>query len=62
MKKRKVHVAWMRFEDKNGTLSKQRLILSTLSDLIPQQIFIYYAKRWSIEDLFNQMKNRWGCK
>jgi hypothetical protein len=62
MKKRKVRVVWMRFEDENGTLSKQRLILSTLSDLMPQQMFIYYAKRWSIEDLFNQMKNRWGWK
>jgi len=62
MKGRKVRVVWMQFEDENGKLSKQRLILSTLSDLMPQQIFVYYAKRWPIEDLFNQMKNRWGWK
>lgn len=62
MKGRKVRVIWMQFEDTNGKLSKQRLILSTLSNLMPQQIFVYYARRWSIEDLFNQMKNRWGWK
>ena len=62
MKGRQVRVIWMQFEDENGKLSKQRLILSTLSSLMPQQIFVYYARRWSIEDLFNQMKNRWGWK
>jgi DDE superfamily endonuclease len=62
MKGHKVRVIWMQFEDKNGKLSKQRLILSTLCNLMPQQIFVYYARRWSIEDLFNQMKNRWGWK
>jgi len=30
--------------------------------LMPQQIFAYYGRRWSIEDLFNQMKNRWGWR
>ena len=62
IKGRKVRVIWMQFEDEKGKLSKQRLILSTLSNLMPQQIFVYYARRWSIEDLFNQMKNRWGWK
>ncbi|MFA5923835.1 MAG: transposase [Methylococcaceae bacterium] len=62
MKGRKVRAIWMQFEDENGVLSKQRLLLSTLSDLLPQQIFVYYGRRWSIEDLFNQMKNRWGWK
>ncbi len=62
MKGRKVRAIWMQIEDDNGVLSKQRLILSTLSDLLPQQIFVYYGRRWSIEDLFNQMKNRWGWK
>lgn len=62
MKGRTVRAIWMQFEDENGKLSKQRLIISTLGDLMPQQIFAYYARRWSIEDLFNQMKNRWGWK
>lgn len=59
---RKVRAVWMQFEDENGNLSKQRLILSTRSDLKARQIFEYYARRWSIEDLFNQMKNRWGWR
>ncbi|MBA3007358.1 MAG: hypothetical protein KJ900_07105 [Proteobacteria bacterium] len=62
MKERKVRAIWMQVEDENGALSKQRLNPSTLSDLLPQQIFVYYGRRWSIEDLFNQMKNRWGWK
>jgi hypothetical protein len=48
MKKRKVRVVWMRSEDEKSTLSKQRLILSMLSDLMLQQMFIYYAKILSI--------------
>jgi hypothetical protein len=59
---RKVRAVWMQFEGKDGKLSKQRLIISTKSDLTAQQIFAYYGKRWSIEDLFNQMKNRWGWR
>jgi len=58
----KVRAVWMQFEDKDGNLSKQRLILSTQSDLMAQQVFAYYGRRWSIEDLFNQMKNRWGWR
>jgi len=59
---RKVRAVWMQFEDENGKLSKQRLILSTNSDLTARQVFAYYGRRWSIEDLFNQMKNRWGWR
>lgn len=62
MKGRKVRVVWMQFEDENGKLSKQRLILATRSELTAKQIFSYYGRRWSIEDLFNQMKNRWGWR
>jgi hypothetical protein len=47
MKGRKVRAIWMQVEDENGALSKQRLNLSTLSDLLPQQIFVYYGRRWS---------------
>ncbi|WP_370362818.1 hypothetical protein [Desulfopila sp. IMCC35008] len=25
-------------------------------------MFTFYARRWAIEDLFNQMKNNWGWK
>lgn len=59
---RKVRAVWMQFEDENGKLSKQRLILSTNSELTARQVFTYYGRRWSIEDLFNQMKNKWGWR
>ncbi len=62
MQGHKVRAVWMQFEDEAGKLSKQRLILSTLCDLSPEEIFSYYGRRWSIEDLFNQMKNKWGWR
>jgi len=62
MQGQKVRVVWMQFEDEIGKLSKQRLILSTLCDLSAEEIFTYYGRRWSIEDLFNQMKNKWGWR
>ena len=62
MKGRQVRVVWLQFEGEDGTLSKQRLLLSTDCNLSPEEIFTYYARRWSIEDLFNQMKNRWGWR
>jgi hypothetical protein len=36
--------------------------LSTDHSLSAEAIFTAYARRWSIEDLFNQMKNRWGWR
>ena len=57
-----VRAVWMQFEDDAGKLSKQRLLLSTRSELRAEEIFKYYARRWSIEDLFNQMKNGWGWR
>jgi hypothetical protein len=38
MEGRKTRAIWMQFEDENGCLSKQRLILSTLSDLIEPEL------------------------
>lgn len=57
-----VRAVWVQIEDKDGVLTKQRLILSTCCDMTPMEIIISYARRWPIEDLFNQMKNRWGWK
>jgi hypothetical protein len=62
MQGHKVRAVWMQFEDESGKLSKQRLILSTKCDLSAEEIFTYYGRRWSIEDLFNQMKNKWGWR
>ena len=62
LKGRLVRVVWLQFEDESGALSKSRLLLSTDHSLSAEAIFTAYARRWSIEDLFNQMKNRWGWR
>ena len=62
MRGHKVRAVWMQFEDETGKLSAQRLILSTLSDLSAEEVFSHYGRRWAIEDLFNQMKNKWGWR
>jgi hypothetical protein len=62
LKGRLVRAVWLQFEDESGTLSKSRLLLSTDHSLSAEALFTAYARRWSIEDLFNQMKNRWGWR
>jgi len=57
-----VRAVWVQFEDENGNLCRPRLILSTQHNLSAKEILSYYAARWSIEPLFNQMKNRWGWR
>ena len=49
-------------ENDDGTLRQPRLILSTDLQLSAMRILLTYRHRWSIEDLFNQLKNRWGWK
>lgn len=60
LKGRVVSVVFCQFEDKDGKLSKPRMILSTNITLQPQVILEHYAKRWTIEPMFNQLKNSWG--
>lgn len=57
-----VRAVWTRFEDNNGNLMKERLIISTNPDLAPCEIITTYAKRWCIETMFGQIKNSWGWK
>lgn len=57
-----VRAVWLQFEGEGGTLRKPRVLLSTDPALSAEAIFSTYARRWSIEDLFNQMKNRWGWR
>ena len=53
----------MQFEDEKGKLSKPRLLISTQSTRSVDEVFKdYAARRWAIEDLFNQMKNGWGWR
>lgn len=49
-------------ENDDGTLRQPRLIFSTDLQLSAMRILLTYGRRWSIEDLFNQLKNRWGWK
>lgn len=55
-----VRAVFCQFEDENGKLSKPRLILSTDTQLHPEMILKHYAKRWTIEPMFNQLKHSWG--
>ncbi|MGD9947136.1 MAG: hypothetical protein AB7U29_01505 [Desulfobulbus sp.] len=57
-----VRAVWMQFEDEDGKLSKPRLLISTNSKLSADELCKAYARRWAIEDLFNQMKNGWGWR
>lgn len=57
-----VRAVWSQIENKDGTLRQPRLILSTDLGLSAARILLAYNRRWSIEDLFNQLKNRWGWK
>jgi hypothetical protein len=58
----RVRAVWMQFEDEKGKLSKPRLLISTQSAQSADEVFKDYARRWAIEDLFNQMKNGWGWR
>jgi hypothetical protein len=60
LKGRIVKVVFCQFEDSDGKLSKPRLILSTNTQLNAEEILKNYAKRWTIEPMFNQLKNSWG--
>lgn len=57
-----VRAVWVQFEDEDGNFSQQRLFLSTLHTLPAEDLLMHYARRWSIEPLFNQMKNSWGWR
>ena len=57
-----VRVVWSQIEDDKGVLRQPRLILSTDLRLSAARILLAYNRRWAIEDLFNQLKNRWGWK
>ncbi len=47
---------WCEFEDSKGK-KRPRLLLSTDMQLSGLDIIVAYEKRWSIEPLFNQLKN-----
>lgn len=62
LKGQSVRAVWLRMEREDGSMGEQRLILSTDLSLSAAKVVLAYGKRWSIEALFNQLKNRWGWK
>jgi hypothetical protein len=53
---------WTQFERTDGRLTQPRLILSTETGLSGAAILVAYAKLWSIEPVFYQLKRRWRMK
>ena len=62
LKGTRVRAVWVYFEDENGVITNERLILATNITLTPWEVISSYAKRWSIETMFAQIKNNWGWK
>ena len=53
-----VKAAWVQFDESQS----MRLIISTDSKLSGEEIIRRYAKRWDIEPMFNELKNRFKFK
>jgi len=62
LKGRAVRMVWSQLEKEDGARTQTSLILSTDISLSGTRIILGYGRRWAIEDLFNQLKNRWGWK
>ncbi|MDD3294490.1 MAG: hypothetical protein PHG20_07370 [Geobacteraceae bacterium] len=59
---RAVRIVWSQLVNEDGSRTKASLILSTDISLSAARVILNYGRRWSVEDLFNQLKNRWGWK
>lgn len=58
-----VRAVWCQmFDETAQTWSPVRLILSNELGLDAQAIVVIFARRWSIEPLFHNLKRWWGCK
>lgn len=57
---RLVRAVWVSFEDEKRGVTQERLILSTDTHLEPYEVIEIYAKRWTIESMFNLAKHSWG--
>ena len=53
-----IKAVWVRFDDNQS----MRLIISTDTKLSGEEIIKRYAKRWDIESMFNELKNRFRFK
>ena len=59
---RLVRAVWCEFKAENGKYKSTSLLLSTDTGLTAEQVIESYARRWSIESMFNQLKLSWGIK
>lgn len=62
LKGQQVKVVWSQMEDQQQQRRPYCLILCTDTTLSTEEIVTSYAKRWSIESMFHQLKNHWGMK
>lgn len=53
-----IKAVWVRFDDSKS----MRLLISTDINLSGEEIIKRYAKRWDIESMFNELKNRFRFK
>jgi hypothetical protein len=49
------------FDPKKQRWSQRRLLLATETQLVPTQVLQFYASRWGIESLFQNLKRWWGA-
>ena len=59
---KQVRAVWCEFKSDKGEYKKASLLLSTDTNLSAEQVIESYARRWSIESMFNQLKESWGLK
>ena len=57
-----VHAVWSEFSDGKKGWRNMHLLLSTDTTISAKEIIIAYAKRWSIETAFHDLKQSWGLK
>jgi len=57
---RSVRVVWVALKNSHGVWGKTRMLLSTNASMSPEKIISLYAERWSIEPMFNELKNNFG--
>ena len=57
-----VRAVWCEFKSDRGHWKKACLMLSTEPEMTAEQMISDYAKRWSIESMFHELKQAWGLK
>ena len=57
-----VRAVWCELQIGKGDWTTARLLLSTDTTMTALEVIEAYGLRWSIESMFNQLKNLWGVK